>query len=50
MPTPGGARPRRAFSAKDLLRRRYQAWPAPQCGQITVVETFASNRRPHSQL
>jgi hypothetical protein len=28
----------------------YQACPAPQCGHITVVETFAWNSSPHSQL
>jgi hypothetical protein len=29
--------------------RFYQACPAPQCGHITVVETFASNKSPHWQ-
>jgi hypothetical protein len=28
----------------------YQAWPAPQCGHITVVETLAWKSRPHSQV
>jgi hypothetical protein len=29
-------------------RWAYQAWPAPQWGQTTVVETLAWKTRPHS--
>jgi hypothetical protein len=30
--------------ASVLAVRLYQAWPAPQCGQLTLVETLALNR------
>lgn len=28
----------------------YQAWSAPQCGQLTLVDTGASNRQPHAHV
>jgi len=30
--------------------RRYQAWSALQCGQVTVVDTAALNTQPQWQL
>jgi hypothetical protein len=30
--------------------RLYQACSAPQCGQLTLVETLALNRQPQAQL
>lgn len=30
--------------------RLYQAWLMPQCGQLTVVETEAVKKKPHSHV
>jgi hypothetical protein len=29
---------------------RYQAWPVPQCGHETEVDTGAWNTMPHEQV
>ena len=39
----GGSIPLARSSGPALWRSRYQAWPAPQCGQSTVVDTGAVN-------
>jgi hypothetical protein len=37
------------MAATTLARAGYQAWPVPQCGQQTEVETSAWNWKPHEQ-
>jgi hypothetical protein len=51
---PAGVCPQRQLDKLTVSEQRragaYQACSAPQCGQLTLVETLALNRQPHAQL
>jgi hypothetical protein len=36
-----------AEPSRRVHDRPYQAWWAPQCGQVTLVETGAMKKNPH---